>query len=73
MFSYVRGFFLITLFLGSYSFASTNITTANTNLVRQSVTPALRLNLNQAVARALEKNPDLLKAKAEIERLAGVT
>lgn len=73
MFSCVRGFFLITLFLGSYSFASTNITTANTNLVRQPVTPALRLNLNQAVARALEKNPDLLKAKAEIERLAGVT
>lgn len=73
MFSCVRGFFLITLFLGSYSFASTNITTVNTNLVHQPVTPALRLNLNQAVSRALEKNPDLLKAKAEIERLAGVT
>ena len=71
--SLVKGIFLILFFLESYSFASTNSTLLNTNLVHQPATPPLRLNLNQAVARALEKNPDLLKAKAEIERLAGVT
>lgn len=63
---------ILTLFFGSYSYASTNNLT-KTNIVSRAVTPKLRLNLNEAVARALEKNPDLLKAKAEIERLAGVT
>ena len=68
--------FIISLLLvlgGNGSLGATHSPAMNTNGVPRSVTSPLRLNLNQAVARALEKNPDLLKAKAEIERLAGVT
>jgi outer membrane protein TolC len=48
-------------------------TVAQDEAVPQSHQEPMKFTLAEAVTRALEKNPDLLKAKLEIQRLAGVT
>ncbi|MBX7156849.1 MAG: TolC family protein [Verrucomicrobiae bacterium] len=59
-----NAFFLFFIF-------SQNAWTQDNKIVSSS--QPMKFTLAEAVTRALEKNPDLLKAKAEIQRLAGVT